>query len=907
MTLRLRDFAGRSRLAKRRGRLLRPRPRWADPATPRDAALLAHLLFDDGQADCVTGAISVIELTLALLTSWRFRVNVAEPALDGALSRQIAPADPDFGGWIEEVFGGSSRSATSRLAQLAQVVEARCVSDGLAVADLPWSAKALAGALRSAGMAGNDDDELEPDPITHLRLIARGVEVLGGVDVRPGARASEARLISDDAWVDFRITPVVAAASPVCRVDFGVRLQSADPMGTLYLTYGSGGASEERITLTPRGRMRYAAYVSVAGLRTIRWKPDDAEGEATFSLLTARPAPLVRVRDMLTGAARATFDRLSLALQKSDPGKSDPGENDREALELCRLLTRELGAHVHADRSYASWIRRHEVRGAEAMRAGERALTGLKDAPRISLVVRLGTGRDEAVDATVQALLAQIYPHWELHLLSAASCDASSRDQLRACAARDPRIRLRLGQDRGSPVADIAFEELTGDWVGVLAPGDILASHALLRVIELVTTRPQLRLVYSDEDHLGEGGERCDPLMKPDFSPELLLGRDYLGRLVLQRLDELRAAGSWRPEFGTAQDYDLALRLIERVGGGAVAHIPEVLCHRAKSGAGWFDAPATEERVHAVRQHLARTDRLAQVEPLASGALRLCNTLPEPPPLVSLIIPTRDRADLLTKGVGSILDRSTYPAFEIVIVDNGSAEAETLQVLDHLQRDGRVRVLEDAGDFNFSRLNNLAVRHCRGDIVALVNNDIEVISPDWIEEMAGWALQKDVGCVGALLYYPGGQVQHAGVVLGLGGVADHVFKLATSEALHDHWRLAVVHEVSAVTGACLFIRKALYEAMGGLDETLKVSFNDVDLCLRVRQAGYRNLLTPFAELHHHESVSRGPEQSDRNAARFEAEISFMYDRWGAELAADPFYSPNLTLTAPDYRLRWLDE
>jgi GT2 family glycosyltransferase len=278
--------------------------------------------------------------------------------------------------------------------------------------------------------------------------------------------------------------------------------------------------------------------------------------------------------------------------------------------------------------------------------------------------------------------------------------------------------------------------------------------------------------------------------------------------------------------------------------------------------------------------------------------------VPEPAPLVSLIIPTKDRADLLRNCIDSIRVKTTYGNYEIIVVDNNSEEDETFAYFDELARDERVRVLPHPHPFNYSAINNAAVRLARGSIVGLVNNDVEVITSDWLTEMVSWAQQPAIGCVGAKLYYSDDTVQHGGVILGVGGVANHAHRLKRRSDPGYFGRALVAQTLSAVTAACLLVRKAVYAEVRGLDgQRLKVAFNDVDFCLKVRQAGYRNVWTPFAELYHHESKSRGTEDTPEKLARFHSEVRTMVERWQKELARDPYYSVNLAREANDFELR----
>jgi GT2 family glycosyltransferase len=377
----------------------------------------------------------------------------------------------------------------------------------------------------------------------------------------------------------------------------------------------------------------------------------------------------------------------------------------------------------------------------------------------------------------------------------------------------------------------------------------------------------------------------------------------------VHRADNIRAVDGWRAGLEGSQDYDLNLRIFERVGAGRIRHIPKILYHwRATKGstalAGSHKGYAYSAGMRALEEHVRRMQLPATVEDVpGTDFYRLKFDVPEPHPPASLIIPTRDRVGLLRGAVESIRDKTTYDNYEIIIVDNGSVEPETLAYFEELKSADNVRILSYDKPFNYSAINNFAVSQAQGTVVGLINNDIEVISPDWLTEMISWAVQPEIGCVGAKLCYANDTIQHGGVLLGVGGVANHAHLNLPRELPGYFGRAAVVSNFSAVTGACLIVRKSVYEEVGGLDAVnLTVAFNDIDFCLRVREAGYRNVWTPFAELYHLESKSRGNDDTPEKAQRFVAEVEFMMHKWDKALANDPFYSPNLSLDRPDFSL-----
>ena len=415
--------------------------------------------------------------------------------------------------------------------------------------------------------------------------------------------------------------------------------------------------------------------------------------------------------------------------------------------------------------------------------------------------------------------------------------------------------------------------------------------------MKLLGEHPDLDLVYTDEDKLDERGSRVEPFFKPDWSPDLLLSMNYICHLAVVRRSLMESAGGFRSGFEGSQDYDLFLRLTERTQ--QIAHVPKVLYHWRKiqeSAAARRTAKpyALESAKRALREALERRQVSAEVTMPTPGLYRVAYALPSPRPLVSIVMPTRDRAGLLRTCVSSIDERSTYRDYEIIIVDNGSTEPETIRYLEEIG--SRHRVLRRDEPFNWSALNNWAAKQARGDLLLFMNNDMEVENSDWLEALVEHAVRPGVGAVGAKLIYPTRTLQHAGVVLGLGGVAGHAFKNLPEADPGYCYLPHVIRNVSAVTGACMLVAREAYDAVGGFDESLRVAFNDIDFCLKLRQRGYRVVWTPYAVLLHYESASRGSLHPPEDEA-------LMRHRWATVLPRDPYYNPNLTLDSEDYRLR----
>ena len=447
-----------------------------------------------------------------------------------------------------------------------------------------------------------------------------------------------------------------------------------------------------------------------------------------------------------------------------------------------------------------------------------------------------------------------------------------------------------------------------GAHVVVCPPSGVLASAALGCFAEVLPQVPDARLIYSDEDSISAAGRRAAPQFKSGWNPDLLYSGNYIGDFFLlssRCVSELGVVDFSSP----AWSLDLLLRVERLANGceGAILHIPRVLRHRF-SDLGRGASASSEREREVLEAHFTASGQegVAVDSHKVSGLRSVHWPVGEKPPLVSLLIPTRDMLPVLKLCVDSILEKTTYRNYEILILDNQSVEPETLAYFAELELRPNIRILRYDAPFNYSAINNFGVCHARGDIIGLVNNDIEVINPEWLGEMVGHVRREAVGCVGAKLFYGDGRIQHAGVVVGLGGLAGHVHKFLPADARGYMNRLQTTQAFSAVTAACLLVRKSVFETVGGLNERdLQVAFNDVDLCLKVQKAGYRNIWTPHAKLYHHESVSRGIDNTREKRARFERESRYLRAAWPEFLdnpGRDPYYSPFLTHVGEDFSL-----
>lgn len=548
--------------------------------------------------------------------------------------------------------------------------------------------------------------------------------------------------------------------------------------------------------------------------------------------------------------------------------------------------------------AYHAWVQAVDALDDAERDAVRDRVAWMTRRPTVSLVVAAGDAPDALLYRTAEAVVAQLYPEWELLV----ALDATSRPglyaQVRALARADARVRaLAVRAEQPAAAANIALQSSGGEFACLLEPGDVLAEHALYEIA--VAARPGVHLVFADEDEMDGAGRRANPRFKPGWNPALLHAMDCVGRPAAYRRRVAERAGWLRPLPPGVAAHELALRVTAALAPGAVRHVPAVLLHRAPAPPP-SPAQAVEHRA-MLRAHL-------EVEGAAAGArvcaapdeptaARVVYPLPHPVPLVSAIVPTRDRADLLRPCAEGLLRGTDYPAIELLVVDNGSEEAETFALFDELRADPRVRVHPYPGPFNWSAMNNEAARFARGGVLLLLNNDVAVLRPDWLRELVSHAVRPEVGVVGAKLLYPDLTLQHGGIALGPDARVTHLLRGAGRHDPGYLGQLATARNLSAVTGACLAVRKEVFQEAGGLEETnLRVTWSDVDLCLRVQALGYHVVWTPHAELLHKELATRGSDDSSDKAARYRAEQDYMRRRWGERMERDPYLDAHLRAT-----------
>lgn len=560
---------------------------------------------------------------------------------------------------------------------------------------------------------------------------------------------------------------------------------------------------------------------------------------------------------------------------------------------------------------YSRWVQYYDTLDDNGRWKISEEVRKWKNKPLISIIMPVYNPPLDLLREAVESVQAQLYKNWELCIADDASGDPEVIAYLKVLKQQDQRIKVVFRQENGhiSNASNSALELASGQYIALMDNDDLLAEHALYWVTRAIHDCPDVGVIYSDEDKIDTAGKRSSPYFKSDWNEFLFRSQNMVCHLGVYRSDLVKALGGFRTGFEGSQDYDLALRCIEKLDRSLIVHIPRILYHwRIHAGS---TAMAGDEKpyaalagVKALDEHLQRKGNIGTTELLPMGMYRVHYSRPVTPPLVTLIIPTRNAYALVKQCIDSIQALTTYSHYEIILIDNGSDDAESLDYFAALAQQENIRVLRDDGPFNYSALNNGAVRMARGELIGLVNNDIEVITPEWLDEMVSIALQPSVGAVGARLWYPDDRLQHGGVVVGVGGVAGHSHKYLPKGDYGYFCRAALTQELSAVTAACLIIKKSIFEQVGGLDEeNLKIAFNDVDFCLRVREAGYINVWTPFAELYHHESATRGLEDTPEKKERFSNEVVYIQSRW-PNIQDDYAYNPNLTLDHEDFGLAW---
>lgn len=588
--------------------------------------------------------------------------------------------------------------------------------------------------------------------------------------------------------------------------------------------------------------------------------------------------------------------------------------------------------------NYRKWIKDFDHPRSSANVRLEKQIDSLRYKPLVSIILPVANVPSTFLKKTIRSVREQSYQNWQL-CIAIGHSDLKSQQFIQNLEKEDSRIihktrpravdfskipgesghdfrslfripddvQYNLEKSNLSCLVNSALSLASGEFCTFLNQDDLLHKNALASVVDSLNSNLNLEIIYSDEDKIDELGNRHDPIFKPAWNPDLLISSNYLSRMLTVTKKIVATVGGFREDLEAYQDWDYCLKATEKSDPKKIYHVPKILYHVRSQGTHIPNnrlkiGMDSKEKFKVLTAYIDRNKVRGEVVRDSSALERIKYFLPKNLPKVSIIIPTRDQLGILKTCIDGILKNIVYANYTITILDNNSELAETHEYFQTMKGQG-IRVLSIPGPFNFSKLVNVGVASCSGELLLLLNNDIEAITSGWLDEMVRHALRPGIGVVGAKLLYPNGKIQHAGVILGIGGVAGHAFRYFDGNATGPLHRLTLVQNYSAVTGACMLFKRCIFDEVGGFEEQeLPVAFNDVDFCLRVLQKGYRNLFTPTAELIHHESYSRGKDDTPEKQLQFQKECKYMKKKWGEILNNDPAYNPNLTKLKEDFGL-----
>ena len=564
--------------------------------------------------------------------------------------------------------------------------------------------------------------------------------------------------------------------------------------------------------------------------------------------------------------------------------------------------------HKHA--TYTKWVEQYDTLSDSDRELIRLHQNSLLSQPHFSIIMPVEEPDQANLKQAISSVLAQLYPNWELCIGLRGHTNPSLRAIIETFTLQDTRIK-QVTTDNNASYASLLntlLESASGEYFLILGDSDLLSEHALYLIACEINQHPRTNLLYTDEDHVDETGARYQPTFKPQWNPDLFKTHNVIGSTGVNNTSQAKKAGGFRIGFEGAEAWDLSLRMTEKISPTQIRHIPHVLYHHRKPILAEAEVKISEETVikserKALEGHFNRYQVPVTISRLDNGYWRVQRHLQTPFPRASLIIPTKNQSSILQKCLESIQNITVYPNYEIIVVNNQSDQPEALAYLQSLSKAGEVTVLDYDHPFNYSAINNFAARHAQGDVLVFLNDDTEVISPNWLQELVSHTIRPEIGAVGAMLYYPNDTIQHAGLTLNYQYIALHNYHKFQKGFAGHNGRARLTQNLSAVTGACLAVEKDKFQQVGGFDKTnLKIAYNDIDLCLRLQKAGYRNVWTPHAELYHHESASRGFEDTLEKKARLELEAEYMREKWEPILADDPANNPNLTLDLLDFSL-----
>ena len=610
-------------------------------------------------------------------------------------------------------------------------------------------------------------------------------------------------------------------------------------------------------------------------------------------------------------------NRVIRFLKKLKPYNIQKGLRYLKHFGLKEFLVRLSERMEPEEVPYGPWYEEHRAKPEELERQRKQSLAwenfsgGEESACVFSIAVPVFRTPAKFLCEMIESVRSQSFPFWELCLANADPEDREVAEILERYCREDRRIRVKnLKENKGiSENTNAALAMARGEFVGLLDHDDLLAPDALYEMAARLEKDGGIDVFYTDEDKVTTDlSEHFQPHLKPDFNLDLLRSNNYICHFFVVRREIAERIGGFRPEFNGAQDYDFIFRCTEEAE--KIVHIPRILYHWRVHSASTADNPASkmyayEAGKRAIEGNLERSGVRGVVSLRQDYGFYDVHYPVEGEPLVSILIPNKDQKETLMHCIHSVLETSTWKNLEILIIENNSEQEETFACYRELEKDPRIRILTYPGKtFNYSAINNFGVQQAKGEYLLFLNNDIEVITPDWIEQMLGNCQRPEVGIVGAKLYYPDNTIQHAGIIIGIGGIAGHAFLgLARAKSGYLH-KASLQMDYSAVTAACMMMKEEAFRKAGGFEEKLTVAFNDVDLCLRTVEQGWLVVYDPHVEMYHYESKSRGAEDSEEKLRRFQQEIEFMRTRWIRLLKdGDPNYNPNLTLSKWNYSLR----
>ena len=559
---------------------------------------------------------------------------------------------------------------------------------------------------------------------------------------------------------------------------------------------------------------------------------------------------------------------------------------------------------------YQKWIIRHLPSNKELEKQRREKFDYQ---PKISIVVPLYKTPEKYLLQLVESVKAQTYPNWELCLSDGSGENSPLTSFLKSLEAGDERIKVAYNEQalQISENTNAGIEIATGAYIAFADHDDELTPHALFECVKALNKDRKIRLIYSDEDKMSMDGHKFfQPHFKPDYNPDLLCTVNYICHLFVVQREILDQVGTFRKEFDGAQDYDFIFRCVEAVDPSEIYHVTKILYHWRCHEDSTAENPesktyAFEAGKRAIEEHYHRTGIRAEVYQGEFLGLYRTRFLRNYDPLISIIIPNKDHIEDLKRCMDSIDQKSSYKNYEYIIVENNSTDEKTFQYYKNLEEENpKAHVVYWDKEFNYSAINNYGATFAQGEYILLLNNDTEIINETCLEELLGYCMRSDVGAVGARMYYEDDTIQHAGVVIGFGGIAGHCFVLQPRGTTGYCHRIICAQDYSAVTAACMLVKKSAFDEVGGLTEELAVAFNDIDFCMKLREAGYLIVYNPYAELYHYESKSRGLEDTPEKVARFNKEMQIFERRWPDILRnGDPYYNPNLTLKSQDFSLR----